>query len=124
MVFPSFGVLHCGSMIPDRGRWVHGAYTSRPAPGKTLSARLGGRLAHTAPSVEEPGMEFGILFTSHPNHASEPYPHHTVHARVTAAALTLPQTAAFAKPYSASPLFPRTGRCSAALGLTSCGSLK
>ena len=28
-------------------------------------------------------MEFGILFTSHPNHASEPYPHQTVHARVT-----------------------------------------
>src|SRR5919197_553289 len=30
------------------------------------------------------GMEFGILFTSHPNHASEPYPHREVHARVTA----------------------------------------
>jgi alkanesulfonate monooxygenase SsuD/methylene tetrahydromethanopterin reductase-like flavin-dependent oxidoreductase (luciferase family) len=29
-------------------------------------------------------MEFGILFTSHPNHASEPYPHREVHARVTA----------------------------------------
>ena len=29
-------------------------------------------------------MEFGILFTSHPNHASEPYPHQAVHARVTA----------------------------------------
>ena len=29
-------------------------------------------------------MEFGILFTSHPNHASEPYPHRDVHARVTA----------------------------------------
>jgi len=29
-------------------------------------------------------MEFGILFTSHPNHASEPYPHQDVHARVTA----------------------------------------
>lgn len=28
-------------------------------------------------------MEFGILFTSHPNHASEPYPHREVHARVT-----------------------------------------
>lgn len=29
-------------------------------------------------------MEFGILFTSHPHHASEPYPHREVHARVTA----------------------------------------
>src|SRR5262245_22053259 len=29
-------------------------------------------------------MEFGILFTSHPNHATEPYPHRAVHARVTA----------------------------------------
>ena len=29
-------------------------------------------------------MEFGILFTSHPNHATEPYPHRDVHARVTA----------------------------------------
>jgi hypothetical protein len=31
-------------------------------------------------------MEFGILFTSHPNHATEPYPHRAVHARVTAEA--------------------------------------
>ncbi|MGE3539855.1 MAG: LLM class flavin-dependent oxidoreductase [Candidatus Tectimicrobiota bacterium] len=29
-------------------------------------------------------MEFGILFTSHPNHITEPYPHREVHARVTA----------------------------------------
>jgi alkanesulfonate monooxygenase SsuD/methylene tetrahydromethanopterin reductase-like flavin-dependent oxidoreductase (luciferase family) len=29
-------------------------------------------------------MEFGILFTSHPHPASEPYPHREVHARVTA----------------------------------------
>lgn len=29
-------------------------------------------------------MEFGILFTSHPNHVAEPYPHRDVHARVTA----------------------------------------
>jgi alkanesulfonate monooxygenase SsuD/methylene tetrahydromethanopterin reductase-like flavin-dependent oxidoreductase (luciferase family) len=29
-------------------------------------------------------MEFGILFTSHANHATEPYPHRDVHARVTA----------------------------------------
>ena len=29
-------------------------------------------------------MEFGILFTSHPHHATEPYPHREVHARVTA----------------------------------------
>ena len=29
-------------------------------------------------------MEFGILFTSHPNAEAEPYPHRDVHARVTA----------------------------------------
>ena len=29
-------------------------------------------------------MEFGVLFTSHPNHATESYPHRAVHARVTA----------------------------------------
>ena len=29
-------------------------------------------------------MEFGILFTSHPNIDREPYPHRDVHARVTA----------------------------------------
>ena len=28
-------------------------------------------------------MEFGILFTSHPNTDVEPYPHRDVHARVT-----------------------------------------
>ena len=28
-------------------------------------------------------MEFGILFTSHPNVDLEPYPHRDVHARVT-----------------------------------------
>jgi len=28
-------------------------------------------------------MEFGILFTSHPNTDTEPYPHRSVHARVT-----------------------------------------
>ena len=28
-------------------------------------------------------MEFGILFTSHPNPVAEPYPHRDVHARVT-----------------------------------------
>src|SRR6202790_1106415 len=28
-------------------------------------------------------MEFGILFTSHPNTDREPYPHRDVHARVT-----------------------------------------
>lgn len=28
-------------------------------------------------------MEFGILFTSHPNAEAEPYPHRDVHARVT-----------------------------------------
>src|SRR5688500_17970781 len=33
---------------------------------------------------EGASMEFGILFTSHPNHVTEPYPHRDVHARVTA----------------------------------------
>ena len=28
-------------------------------------------------------MEFGILFTSHPNPKEEPYPHRDVHARTT-----------------------------------------
>jgi alkanesulfonate monooxygenase SsuD/methylene tetrahydromethanopterin reductase-like flavin-dependent oxidoreductase (luciferase family) len=28
-------------------------------------------------------MRFGILFTSHPNTDTEPYPHRDVHARVT-----------------------------------------
>ena len=28
-------------------------------------------------------MQFGILFTSHPNTDIEPYPHRDVHARVT-----------------------------------------
>ena len=28
-------------------------------------------------------MEFGLLFTSHPDPKSEPYPHHAIHARVT-----------------------------------------
>ena len=28
-------------------------------------------------------MEFGILFHSHPNHVTEPYPHRDVHARVS-----------------------------------------
>jgi alkanesulfonate monooxygenase SsuD/methylene tetrahydromethanopterin reductase-like flavin-dependent oxidoreductase (luciferase family) len=28
-------------------------------------------------------MQFGILFTSHPNTEAEPYPHRDVHARVT-----------------------------------------
>jgi alkanesulfonate monooxygenase SsuD/methylene tetrahydromethanopterin reductase-like flavin-dependent oxidoreductase (luciferase family) len=31
----------------------------------------------------ERGMEFGILFTSHPNADVEPYPHRDMHARVT-----------------------------------------
>src|SRR5215471_13189508 len=34
-------------------------------------------------SPEELPMEFGILFTSHPNTVTEPYPHRDVHARVT-----------------------------------------
>ncbi len=28
-------------------------------------------------------MEFGVLFTSHPNPQEEPYPHRAVHARTT-----------------------------------------
>ena len=34
-------------------------------------------------------MEFGILFTSHPNHVTEPYPHQDVHSRVTAEIVAL-----------------------------------
>jgi len=34
-------------------------------------------------AVEHAEMEFGILFTSHPNTDTEPYPHRGVHARVT-----------------------------------------
>ena len=30
-------------------------------------------------------MEFGVLFTSHPNIEAEPYPHRDVHARVASA---------------------------------------
>jgi alkanesulfonate monooxygenase SsuD/methylene tetrahydromethanopterin reductase-like flavin-dependent oxidoreductase (luciferase family) len=33
--------------------------------------------------IEGKSMEFGILFTSHPNVEAEPYPHRDVHARVT-----------------------------------------
>jgi hypothetical protein len=29
-------------------------------------------------------MEFGVLFTSHPNPNEEPYPHRDVHARTAA----------------------------------------
>ncbi len=36
-------------------------------------------------------MEFGILFTSHPNTEAEPYPHRDVHARVTAQILRADQ---------------------------------
>ncbi len=28
-------------------------------------------------------MKIGLLFTSHPDHKTEPYPHHAIHARVT-----------------------------------------
>jgi alkanesulfonate monooxygenase SsuD/methylene tetrahydromethanopterin reductase-like flavin-dependent oxidoreductase (luciferase family) len=34
-------------------------------------------------AAEHAGMEFGILFTSHSNTDTEPYPHRGVHARVT-----------------------------------------
>src|SRR5256885_1016214 len=35
------------------------------------------------PGEERARMEFGILFTSHPNQDVEPYPRRDVHARVT-----------------------------------------
>src|SRR5258708_15801810 len=35
------------------------------------------------PPAKERDMKFGILFTSHPNTDTEPYPHRDVHARVT-----------------------------------------
>jgi hypothetical protein len=44
-----------------------------------ISAMMTGRRA----SKEREAMEFGILFTSHPNSETETYPHRDVHARVT-----------------------------------------
>jgi len=38
---------------------------------------------HAGPPANEDPMEFGILFISHPNTDTEPYPHRNVHARVT-----------------------------------------
>jgi alkanesulfonate monooxygenase SsuD/methylene tetrahydromethanopterin reductase-like flavin-dependent oxidoreductase (luciferase family) len=32
---------------------------------------------------EQKFVKIGLLFTSHPDHATEPYPHHAIHARVT-----------------------------------------
>src|SRR5258708_19851968 len=44
----------------------------------------GGKAAKASPKGGARGrMEFGILFTSHPNTDIEPYPHREVHARVT-----------------------------------------
>src|SRR5260221_11449568 len=44
----------------------------------------GGKAAKASPKGGARGrMEFGILFTSHPNTDAEPYPHREVHARVT-----------------------------------------
>ena len=37
-----------------------------------------------SPNERRGNMEFGILFTSHPNPNEEPYPHRDVHARTTA----------------------------------------
>src|SRR5260221_12286086 len=44
----------------------------------------GGKAAKASPKGGARGrMDFGILFTSHPNTDAEPYPHREVHARVT-----------------------------------------
>jgi alkanesulfonate monooxygenase SsuD/methylene tetrahydromethanopterin reductase-like flavin-dependent oxidoreductase (luciferase family) len=40
-------------------------------------------MMRTKPREEQARMKFGILFTSHPNTDTEPYPHHDAHARVT-----------------------------------------
>ena len=63
---------HCSPTRPVRLRQI---------TGKRAGVRKA--KADTIPHRGE-GMEFGILFTSHPNPASEPYPHREVHARVTA----------------------------------------
>ena len=60
-------------------------------------------------------MEFGILFTSHPNPASEPYPHRGVHARVTAeiqAADTLGYDTAWVAEHHFSATWPPRHRAS------------
>src|SRR5205823_3739981 len=51
-----------------------------PAPDRDRSPRHAGR-GGRARTVS---MEFGIFVTSQPNPASEPYPHRSVHERVTA----------------------------------------
>ena len=70
---------------PDRGDGSTEHNTARPVPGKTLSARLDANSRSSRQlSRRTIRMEFGVLFTSHPNHATEPYPHRDVHARTTA----------------------------------------
>src|SRR5713226_2045961 len=46
-------------------------------------ARLTKRWDDARSALGAARMEFGILFTSHPNTDTEPYPHRDVHARVT-----------------------------------------
>src|SRR5688500_4837417 len=81
--------------MATRGMIHHSAYPERYQ--ENMAARYDYRLlrrARVVPAgprgtvrekrVEGAAMEFGILFTSHPNHVTEPYPHRDVHARVTA----------------------------------------
>jgi alkanesulfonate monooxygenase SsuD/methylene tetrahydromethanopterin reductase-like flavin-dependent oxidoreductase (luciferase family) len=46
--------------------------------GQCMAALVG------SPNERRGNMEFGVLFTSHPNPKEEPYPHRDVHARTTA----------------------------------------
>src|SRR6266404_811462 len=46
--------------------------------GQRMAAHVG------SPNERRGNMEFGVLFTSHPNPNEEPYPHRDVHARTTA----------------------------------------
>jgi hypothetical protein len=86
MAFPSFGVSTSGSFcVRNLGRWVHGTYTSGLAPGKALRGTGGPGLIDSRATTSLRRNPHGLrhLFTSHPNHATEPYPHRAVHARVS-----------------------------------------
>src|SRR3984893_8589424 len=68
------GLLNPRVSCPVEGQRL----TYRAEPGLLALCRQ----THGEPPEELP-MEFGILFTSHPNTVTEPYPHRDVHARVT-----------------------------------------
>jgi hypothetical protein len=71
------------------GRWDDGARSERCRLRRQHSGPLIFRVIpsegpqHCGIVLQELRMEFGILFTSHSNVDTEPYPHRDVHARVT-----------------------------------------